>query len=125
MYAVGYVADGYLSLGPPREQILENPATHFAMDAAHAIHRCAPPDRQVSHIERFIVVFWILPAESQEILERNSKVLFGIVFQVPFHQRRWEPVKPGVDRSMRGEHVPRSGGDEGSDEVGGIVFHEA
>ena len=55
---------------------------HLPVQAAHAIHRPAPADCQIRHVEAFRRVVRILAAQGQQIVERYAELLFGISTEV-------------------------------------------
>ena len=82
----------------------------FPMQATHAIHRPAPPDRQIGHVETLRRVVWILAAQGQQIVDGNAKLILGIPAEVLLDEGRSETVKAGGHRRVGGEEVSRSRG---------------
>ena len=62
MDSVGHVSDGHFVLGPVRKERLKEVPADFPMQATYAIHRPAPPDCQIGHVETLRRVVRILAA---------------------------------------------------------------
>ena len=60
---------GTSSCRPARKERLKEMPAHLPMQAAHAIDRSAPADRQVGHVESFGGVVRVLPAQGQQIVK--------------------------------------------------------
>ena len=97
---------------------------HLPVQATHAIHRPAPADRQIRHVERFRRVVRILAAQGQQIVEWYAELLLGIPTEVLLDEGRSEPVKAGGHCRVGGEEVPRSR--DGQRDVEGLpgLLHE-
>ena len=65
MDAVGHVSDGHFFHRPVLKKRFKEVPAHPAMQAAHAIHRPAAANRQISHVERFRRVVRVLAAQGQ------------------------------------------------------------
>src|SRR2546428_14066125 len=98
------MGDRNLDVRPTRKERLEDAPAHLAMQAAHAVDRPAAPDGEIRHVEWFIRVVRILPAERQQVAQRDAKLLLGVL------------PKEGPDEG-RGEGVeaPRAPGGRGED----------
>ena len=51
VHSVGHVSDGHFVLWPVGKKRLKEVSADFPMQATHAIHRPAPPDCQIGHVE--------------------------------------------------------------------------
>ena len=96
----------------------------FSMQAAHAIHRPAAPDRQIGHVETLRRIVRILAAQGQQIVECYAELLLGITTQVLLDETRRETVKAGGHCRVRGEQVPRSRGGQRDLERLCCLLHE-
>ena len=94
------------------------------MQATHAIHRAAPPDCQIGHVETLRRVVRILAAKGQQIVECYAEFLLRIPPEVLFDESRIEKIKAGGHWRVRGEEVPRSR--DGQSDFEGLpgFFHE-
>jgi hypothetical protein len=66
------------------------------MQAAHAIHRPAAANGQISHVETFRCVVRILAAQGQQVVEGNSEFFLRITAEVLLDERRSETIKPAA-----------------------------
>src|SRR5664280_1910302 len=94
------------------------------MQATHAIHLPAAPDRQIGHVESLRRVVRILAAKSQQIVKGNAEPLVGIPPKVLLDEGRSESVKTGGHCRVRGEEVARSRGGQCDFEGLLCLFHE-
>src|SRR5207245_57901 len=76
---------------------------------AHAVDRAAAPDGEIRHVEGFIRVVRILPAERQQVAQRDVKVLLGVLPMKALDEGRGEAVEARRDRGVGGEDVSRTG----------------
>ena len=83
--SVGHVSDRDFVLRPVREQRQKEVPAHLPVQAAHAIDRPAPANRQIRHVERLRRVVRVLAAKSQQVMERDAELLL----------RR---IRPGIAR---------------------------
>src|SRR5208337_4917906 len=95
---------------PAGEQRLEDAPADLAVQAAHAVDRPAPADRQICHVETFRRVVRVLAAQGQQIVECYAESLLGITAEVLLDKGRRETVKAGGHGSVGGEEVSRSSG---------------
>ena len=96
----------------------------FPVQATHAIHRPASPDRQIGHVETLRRVVWILPAQGQQIVDGNAKLILRIPAEVLRDKSRRETVKAGSDGGVGGEQVSRPrGGQRDLERLRGLL-HE-
>ncbi len=65
--SVGHVSDRDFVLRPARKQRLKEAPADLPVQAAHAIYRPAPADRQIRHVERLRRVVRVLAAQGQQI----------------------------------------------------------
>src|SRR5713226_7051795 len=103
------MGDRNLDVRPTREERLEDAPAHLAMQAAHAVDRAAAPDGEIRHVEWFIRVVRILPAEREDIVERDAQAFLGVLPQKELNESRGEAIEARRDRGVRGEDVSCSG----------------
>ena len=111
MNSVGDVSDGHFVRRPLWEEGFKEMPADFPMQATHAIHGPASPDREIGHVETLRQVVWILAAQGQQIVDCNAKLILRIPAKVLFDKSRRETVKAGGDGGVGGEQVscPRGG----------------
>src|SRR3989441_2912413 len=110
------MGDRNLDVRPTRKERLEDAAAHLAMQAAHAVDRDAAPDGEIRHVEWFIRVVRILPAERQQVAQRDAQVLLGVLPMKALDEGRGEAVEARRDRGVGGEDVSRTGDRQRSEE---------
>ena len=122
--SVGHVSDGHFVLRPVRKKRLKEVPADFPMQATHAIHRPAPADCQIGHVESLRRVVRILAAQGQQIVECYAEFLLGIPTEVLLDESRSETIKAGGHCRVGGEEVPRSR--DGQRDFEGLpgLFHE-
>ena len=122
--SVGHVSDRDFVLRPARKERPKEVPAHLPVQAAHAIHRPAPADGQIGHVESLRRVVRVLAAKGQQIVECNAELLLGIPTEVLLDEGRSETVKAGGHRRVGGEEVPRSR--DGQRDFEGLpgLFHE-
>ncbi len=108
MHPVGHVPDWHLLGRPPGEDRLEEVAAHLPVQAAHAVHRAAPADGEIRHVEGLRGVVRPLPPEGQQVGERDAELPLRVVAKVTFDERGGKPVEPGGHRGVCGEEIARS-----------------
>ena len=96
----------------------------FPMQATHAIHRPAPPDCQIGHVETLRRVVRILAAQGQQIVKCNAKFLLCILSEVLFDESRSEKIKAGGHWRVCSEKIPRSRNGKCNFEGQPGFFHE-
>ena len=75
MDAVGYGSIGTSSPRPARKQGLEDLSAYLSVQLADAIDLSAAPYREISHVERFRVVFRVLSSQSEQIVHRDREFI--------------------------------------------------
>ena len=107
---VGHVADGHLGRRPAWKEWLEQVSAHLSVQAAHAVHRAAPADGEIGHVEGLRFVVWLLPAQGQQIVGARCRDPAPRTVEGDWlDERRRKPVESRGDRRVGGEEVPRSG----------------
>ena len=106
--SVGHVSDRDFVLRPARKQRQKEAPADLPVQAAYAIHRAAPADGQIRHVERLRRVGRVLAAQGQQIVKRNAELLFGIPPKVLLDEGRIKTVKAGGHRRVGGEEITRS-----------------
>ena len=101
---------GTSSAGQLRKKRRKKMAADLSMQAAHAIHRAAAADGQISHVETLRRVVRILAAQGQQVVEGNSEFLRRITAEVLLDERRSKTIKAGGHRRVGGEKIPRACG---------------
>ena len=124
MDSVSHMADGDFVLRPARKQRKEETPAHFSMQAAHPVHRPAPADRQICHVERLRRVERVLAAKGQQVVKSDAELLLGIPAEVLLDQRGRKTVKTGGHRRVGGEQIARSRDRQGDFERLPCVVHE-
>ncbi len=94
------------------------------MQTAHAVHRPAAANGQISHVETFRRVVRILAAQGHQVVKGNSEFLFGITAEVLLDERRSETVKPGGHCRVGGKKIPRPRGGQRRFKRLRILLHE-
>jgi hypothetical protein len=72
--SVGHMSDRHFVLRPVREKRLKEVPADFPVQATHAIHRPAPADCQIGHVETLRRVVRVLAAQGQQIVERYAEL---------------------------------------------------
>ena len=115
--SVGHVSDGHFVRWPVGKKRFKELPADFSMQAANAIHRSAPADRQIGHVETFGRVVRILAAQSQQIVEcyaellrrscRKGEICWTKSF-VSFRSQTRRNFGPAVVHQRHGRRKPRS-----------------
>src|SRR5512133_346521 len=99
------MSDGHFVRWPMREEGLKELPANFSVQATYAIDRPAPPNGQIGHIEGLGRVVRIFPAQSEQIVKCNAKLLFGIAAEVLSDESRVVTIKAGCHGRVRGKEV--------------------
>src|SRR3569623_2088353 len=67
---VCHVRNRNFGSGPTWEQRLEYPTADFAMQSTDTVHTPTATNRQVGHVERLHLVFWIRAPKLEQSLQR-------------------------------------------------------
>src|SRR5437016_7189534 len=94
------------------------------MEAAHAVDGAAAPRGEIRLVEWFVAVGGIVPAERQEIAQRDAEAFLGVVPEEALDEGRREAVEARRDRGVRGEDVACAGGRQRGVEGTPAVLHE-
>ena len=81
MDSVGHVSYRDFVLRPARKQRQKEAPAHLPVQAAYAIHRSAPANRQICHVKTLRRVARVLAAKGQQIVTSDAELLFGIPAQ--------------------------------------------
>ena len=100
------VADGDFFDGRVRIKAVPHVAADLAVQLADAVCRARNFQRQHRHAKRLVRVLRVHPAKPHDIRPRHGDGRM-ISLQRIIHQRRREPVVPGLDRRVRGEMAVR------------------
>src|SRR6202007_1429031 len=88
-----------------------------------AVDGSTAADGQISHVEGFGGIIAVEASESEQILERDGKVLLGIAPVVLLQQIRRKAVETGSDGSVGGEQIAGSGHRQGEIEGLLVISH--
>src|SRR5206468_7753837 len=97
VHAVGDMGDGNLDARPAGKERLEDAPAHLAVQAAHAVDRTAAPDGEIRHVEWLVRVVRILPAEREEIVQRDAETFLGILADEALEEGRGEAIEARRD----------------------------
>ena len=124
MDSVGDVSDGDFVFRPAREQRLKKAPADLAVQTAYTIHRPAPANRQIGHVEWLRRVGRVLAAKGQQVWQCDTELFFGVPCQVLRDEGGGETVKTGSHRRVGGEEVTRPSYGEGNFERMPALLHE-
>jgi len=97
---------------------------HLPMQAAHAMDRPSPANRQIRHIEMLRGVVRIFAAKSQQVMERDAESL-GVSTEVLLDEGGRETVKAGRNRGMGSQEIADASRGQCRFEGLPRLFHEA
>ena len=107
MDAVGYGSYRDFLPWPARKQGLEDLSAYLSVQLADAIDLSAAPYREISHVERFRVVFRVLSSQSEHIVHRDREFIDRIVAQVRANECGIKAIETGTDGGMCSEKDSR------------------
>ncbi len=113
MNAVGDVADRNFGGWPAWKQRLEDPPAEFTVQAADTETERGPALRQISHVERLVLVQGIDAAQPQNVVRRHAPAVrfASAERQVPAQKRQVLAQQAGRKRIETGRHR-RVGGED-------------
>ena len=79
----------------------------MATSRAHAIHRSAPANGQIRHVETLRRVARILGPRGQQTVEMDAEIVLGIAAEVLLDQSPREAIEAGGHCRVGGEQLPR------------------
>ena len=118
------MADGHFVRRPVWKKRLKKMPADFSMQTAHAIHRPAAANGQISHVKTFRRVVRILAAQGQQVVEGNSEFLLRITAEVLLDERRSETIKASGHRRVGGKKISRARGGQRDFKRLRIFLHE-
>ena len=124
VHSVSHVSDGHFVRWPAREERFKELPADFPMQAAYAIHRPAPPDGEIGHVEALRRVVRILAAQGQQVAGAYAQLPLGITIDVGFDEGRRKAVKARSYCGVRGKEIPRSRHRQRDFEGLPVFFHE-
>lgn len=106
--SVGHVSYRYFVLRPARKQRQKEAPAHLSVQAAYAIYRSAPSNRQICHVKTLRRVARVLAAKGQQIVTSDAELLFGIPAKILCDEGGRETVKTGGHCRVGSEEIARS-----------------